>query len=63
MTIGKPVAMVDSIARVEGTIDYALNFELPKMLCAAILHSPHPHARLPGSGCAALALSFSMASL
>jgi hypothetical protein len=36
--------MVDSIARVEGTIDYALNFELP--ICAAILRSPHPHARL-----------------
>ena len=33
MTIGKLVAMVDSIARAEGTIDYALNFELPKMLC------------------------------
>jgi hypothetical protein len=49
MTIGKPVAMVNSIACVEATIDYPLNFELPKMLRAAILRSPSP-ARPPTEG-------------
>jgi hypothetical protein len=49
MKIGKPVAMVNSIACVEATIDYPLNFELPKMLRAAILRSPSP-ARPPTEG-------------
>ncbi|MFI5268019.1 MAG: xanthine dehydrogenase family protein molybdopterin-binding subunit, partial [Chloroflexota bacterium] len=38
--------MVDSEARVTGDIQYALNFELPGMLHARILRSPHPHARI-----------------
>jgi len=38
--------MVDSYARVTGGIDYALNYELPRMLHARILRSPYPHARL-----------------
>jgi CO/xanthine dehydrogenase Mo-binding subunit len=46
MAIGQPVTMVDSHARVTGTIAYALNYELPRMLHARILRSPYPHARL-----------------
>ena len=45
MAIGQPVTMVDSHARVTGSIAYALNYELPRMLHARILRSPHPHAR------------------
>ena len=46
MAIGQSVPMVDSFARVTGGIDYVLNYELPRMLHARILRSPHPHARL-----------------
>jgi len=46
MAIGQSVRMVDSRMRVSGAIDYALNFELPRMAHARILHSPHPHARI-----------------
>lgn len=46
MAIGQSVTMVDSYARVTGGIDYALNYELPRMLHARILRSPYPHARL-----------------
>jgi CO/xanthine dehydrogenase Mo-binding subunit len=46
MAIGQSIGMVDSQLRVSGTIDYALNFELPRMAYARVLHSPHPHARI-----------------
>ncbi len=46
MAIGQRIPMVDAAARVGGTIDYILNFELPGMLHAAILRSPHAHARI-----------------
>jgi CO/xanthine dehydrogenase Mo-binding subunit len=38
--------MIDSQLRVTGSIDYTLNFELPRMLYARILRSPHAHARI-----------------
>src|ERR1700758_1460560 len=46
MATGEPISMVDSQLRVTGTIDYTLNFELPRMLHARILRSPHAHARI-----------------
>src|SRR5260370_12996169 len=46
MARGRSVPLVDSRARVTGEIDYALNVELPGMLHARILRSPHPHARI-----------------
>src|SRR3954452_714830 len=46
MARGRSVPLVDSRARVTGEIDYALNLELPGMLHARILRSPHPHARI-----------------
>jgi CO/xanthine dehydrogenase Mo-binding subunit len=46
MAIGQSIGMVDSQLRVTGTIDYALNFELPRMAYARVLHSPHAHARI-----------------
>src|SRR5918996_5360365 len=46
MAIGQPISMVDSQLRVSGGIDYTLNFELPRMLHACMLRSPHAHARV-----------------
>lgn len=46
MAVGQAISMVDSKLRVSGTIDYTLNFELPRMLHACILRSPHAHARI-----------------
>src|SRR6476661_4988839 len=46
MAVGQPISMVDSRLRVSGSIDYTLNFELPRMLHAAMLRSPHAHARI-----------------
>lgn len=45
-TIGQSVPMVDAYERVTGNINYVYNFELPGMLFARILRSPHPHARI-----------------
>jgi CO/xanthine dehydrogenase Mo-binding subunit len=46
MAVGQSISMVDSQQRVTGGIDYTLNFELPRMLHACVLHSPHAHARV-----------------
>ncbi len=46
MSLGERVPMVDALARVTGTIDYVLNFELPAMLHGRVLRSPHAHARV-----------------
>ena len=46
MAVGQPISMMDSELRVSGSIDYTLNFELPRMLHACMLRSPHPHARI-----------------
>ncbi len=46
MAVGQAISMIDSQRRVTGAIDYTLNFELPRMLYARVLHSPHAHARV-----------------
>jgi CO/xanthine dehydrogenase Mo-binding subunit len=46
MAVGQAISMVDSQLRVSGSIDYTLNFELPRMLHASMLRSPHAHARI-----------------
>jgi CO/xanthine dehydrogenase Mo-binding subunit len=46
MAVGQSIGMVDAGLRVTGGIDYTLNFELPGMLHASVLHSPHAHARI-----------------
>jgi len=46
MAVGQAISMVDSHLRVSGSIDYTLNFELPRMLHACVLRSPHAHARV-----------------
>jgi len=46
MAVGQRISMIDSQQRVTGSIDYTLNFELPRMLYGRILRSPHAHARV-----------------
>jgi CO/xanthine dehydrogenase Mo-binding subunit len=38
--------MVGGLAKVTGTINYAPDLVLPRMLCAKALRSPYPHAKL-----------------
>lgn len=45
-TIGKVTARKDAVAKVTGRELYASDIWLPDMLCAAVLKSPYPHARL-----------------
>src|ERR1044072_1760436 len=46
MAVGQSISMMDSDLRVSGSIDYTLNFELPRMLHASMPRSPHAHARI-----------------
>lgn len=44
MAIGEPVPMLDSVARVSGTVPYAANLKLPDMLVGKVFRSSAPHA-------------------
>lgn len=46
MTVGKPVSMLDAEARVRGTLPYAVNLRLPRMLVAKVFRSTIPHGRV-----------------
>lgn len=46
--IGRPVLNIDWVARTSGSAVYAGDVELPGMLHARILRSPHAHARIRG---------------
>ncbi len=46
MVIGESVPMLDSVARVTGTVDYMINLRLPNMLYGKIVRSQSPHAKL-----------------
>ncbi len=46
MAIGESVPMLDSVARVTGALEYAVNLRLPNMLAGKIVRSIMPHARL-----------------
>jgi CO/xanthine dehydrogenase Mo-binding subunit len=46
VSLGERLPMVDALARVTGTIEFVLNLELPRMLHAKVLRSPHAHARV-----------------
>lgn len=46
MAVGKPVPMLDAVARVIGTVPYPASLKLPDMLVAKVLRSPLPHARI-----------------
>jgi len=44
--IGKPVPQYDSFLKVTGTATYAFDIELPGMLHAKLVTSPHAHAKI-----------------
>ncbi len=46
--IGKPLRKVDAVAKCAGETRYADDIELPRMLFAKLLRSPHPHANIRG---------------
>jgi len=46
MAIGESVPMLDSVARVTGTVEYMVNLRLPDMLVGKIVRSQAPHAKL-----------------
>src|SRR2546422_4229767 len=56
-TIGHATPRIDAVERVTGKATYTNDVQLPGMLYARILRSPHPHARIRGIDAAkALAL-------
>lgn len=46
MNVGKAVPYVDALERVDGSIGFTINLEVPGMLHAKVLRSTAPHARL-----------------
>ena len=44
--IGARLPRVDSIEKLSGSVQYAADLKFPDMLYAALLRSPHPHARI-----------------
>jgi len=45
-SIGTPIDMYEARSRVDGSINFALNAEVPGMVHAAVLHSTVPHAEI-----------------
>src|SRR5829696_3264265 len=44
--LGRPTPRIDARQRVTGTARYTADVRLPGLLCARVLRSPHPHARI-----------------
>ena len=44
--VGKRIPRIDGFERVTGQAQYTGDIELPGMLYARVLRSPHPHARI-----------------
>ncbi|HZB96167.1 MAG TPA: hypothetical protein VE268_09410, partial [Herpetosiphonaceae bacterium] len=44
--VGQPAQRIDGAARASGEAQYTYDVLLPGMLWAAVLRSPHPHARV-----------------
>ena len=44
--VGKRVPRIDGPVKVTGEAQYTVDIQLPGMLCAKILRSPLPHARI-----------------
>src|SRR3989440_2688745 len=45
-TVGHATPRIDAVERVTGKATYTLDVQLPGMLYARVLRSPHPHARI-----------------
>jgi CO/xanthine dehydrogenase Mo-binding subunit/CO/xanthine dehydrogenase FAD-binding subunit len=48
LVVGRDVPRTDAIPKVTGAAQYVADMHLPGMLHAAVLRSPHPHARIVG---------------
>ncbi len=46
LVVGKEVPRTDALPKVTGAAQYVADLHLPGMLHAAVLRSPHPHARI-----------------
>jgi CO/xanthine dehydrogenase Mo-binding subunit/CO/xanthine dehydrogenase FAD-binding subunit len=46
LVVGKDVPRTDAIPKVTGAAQYVADIQFPGMLHAAVLRSPHPHARI-----------------
>ncbi|RPJ47736.1 MAG: xanthine dehydrogenase family protein molybdopterin-binding subunit [Betaproteobacteria bacterium] len=46
LVVGKDVPRTDAIPKVTGAAQYVADIHMPGMLHAAVLRSPHPHARI-----------------
>ena len=44
--IGTRMTRTDSLAKVTGRATFTADLKLPRMLCAKVLRSPHPHAKI-----------------
>ncbi len=45
-TVGHSTPRIDAVERVSGKATYSRDVQLPGMLFAGVLRSPHPHARI-----------------
>ncbi len=45
-TVGHSTPRIDGLQRVTGRATYSADVQLPNMLYARVLRSPHPHARI-----------------
>src|ERR1700692_1867861 len=45
-TVGHPAQRIDAVKRVTGTATYTGEIQIPGMLYARVLRSPHAHARI-----------------
>ncbi len=55
LVVGKDVPRTDAIPKATGAAQYVADLHFPGMLHAAVLRSPHPHARIVGIDTAAAA--------
>ena len=53
--VGQPIPRIDGPARASGEARYTYDVQLAGMLWAAVLRSPHPHARVVSLDAAAAA--------
>jgi CO/xanthine dehydrogenase Mo-binding subunit len=44
--VGTRMKRTDSLAKVTGSASFTADLKLPRMLCAKVLRSPHPHAKI-----------------
>src|SRR5687768_18275847 len=46
LVVGRDVPRTDAVPKVTGAAQYVADIQMPGMLHAAVLRSPHPHARI-----------------